>query len=134
MGQDQVLYETDTEYGHYQVVDSYYLGRPARVLYSGEYGAAQSGVARDNKDDLLFDYNARFRDLVRGCKPRTLLIVGGGAFTLPAALAREFPALEQDVVELDGGLLDIARRFFNFQPTENVRVHIGDGRKYLAAS
>lgn len=129
-----MLYEGDTEFGHYQVADTMYMGRPARVLYSGNNDAAQSGMAKDGKDTLLFDYNQRLLELIRGLKPKTILILGGGAFTLPAALMEEFPELSIDVVELDEGLFDIAQKYFDFQPSDHVQVHIGDGRRFLTTS
>lgn len=131
MDPDGVLFECDTEFGHYQIADTVYCGRPARMLYSGNNDAAQSGVAKDNDDDLLFDYNQRFRELVQGMRPKRVLILGGGAFTLPTALMQEFPGLELDVVELDGSLVDLARRYFGFQPDEHTTVFIGDGRRFL---
>jgi hypothetical protein len=131
MGFFGVVYEGDTEYGHYQVADTVYAGRPARVLYSGNNDAAQSGIAKDNDETLLFDYNQRFLEIFRGVRPSNILILGGGAFTLPIALMKEFPNLIIDVVELDPDLLDIAEKYFEFTPSSNVRVHISDGRRYL---
>jgi spermidine synthase len=128
---DGVLFEGETEHGYYRVVDTNYSGRPARVLYSGQYQAAQSGLARDGRPDLLFDYNQRFMELVRGLLPDSVLIIGGGAFTLPKALIEEFPDMRLDVVELDGKLLDIAREYFEFMPSNRTGVYVGDGRKFL---
>jgi spermidine synthase len=127
----RTLFEGDTEFGHYQVANCIYGGRPARVLYSGNHQAAQSGVALDDKPELLFDYNERFMELARGLLPKRLLLIGGGAMTLPIALLEELPDLMIDVVELDPGLLDIAERFFKFQPNKQTNVHLGDGRKFL---
>lgn len=129
MGAD-LLYEGEGTYGHYQVADVVYAGRPARVLYSGDRQAAQSGVAQDG-GDMLFDYNQRFLEVVRGLKPRRLLLIGGGALTLPQAIASEFPTLQQDVVERDGLLLAIAERYFSFRRSANLHVHITDGRRFL---
>lgn len=126
-----MLYEGDTAFGHYQVADTMYMGRPARVLYSGNNDAAQSGVARDGKEALLFDYNQRFLEMIRGIKPANMLLLGGGACTLPTAIIAEFPNMDIDVVELDEGLIDIARKYFDFRPSNHVRLHIGDGRRFL---
>jgi spermidine synthase len=131
---DDILFDGDGEYGHYQVVDCIYGGRRARVLYSGNHQAAQSGVALDGQDELLFDYNERFRELVRGLRPKRLLLIGGGAFTLPTALAKEFPELAIDIVEPDSTLLDIARRHFGYTPTARTRIFHRDGRDYLGRS
>lgn len=123
--------EYDTAYNHYRIADAYYEGRPARVLYSGNGEAAESGVARDGEPELLFDYNQRFRELVEGIRPRSLLLLGGGAFTLPTALMEEFPDMRLDIVELDEALVAIAEQYFGFRPNGHTNVHVGDGRRYL---
>lgn len=134
MSQDSVLFDGSTDLNHYQVIDTIYSGRPARVLYSGNRLAAQSGAAHDDNPELLFDYNERFMELIRGVQPSSLLIIGGGAFTLPAAVRSEFPDMLIDVVELDGKLPDIATRFFNFRPDNLLCVHITDGALFLRRS
>lgn len=125
------MFEAAGEFDHYRVADTIYDGRPARVLYGGQGLTAQSGVAKDAKPQLLFDYNERLMELVRGIRPRSLLLIGGGAFTMPLALNRELPDLQLDIVELDPKLLDIARRFFNFKQNGNTQVFIGDGRQFI---
>jgi spermidine synthase len=130
-GNDGLLYEGDTEHGHYRIVDTTYSGRPARVLYSGEYQAAQSGIAHDTRDDLLFDYNQRFMELALGLLPRDVLLIGGGAFTFPKALLEELPDARLDVVELDGGLLKLAKEYFDFKPSAKTGIYTGDGKKFL---
>ena len=126
-----ILFEGDTEFQHYIVADTIYAGRPARVLYSGHYTAAQSGVARDDKPDMLFDYNERFMELMRGAIPGTVLLLGGGAFSLPKALSDEFPTTNLDIVELDKGLPEIASTYFDYHPSARTHVYIGDGVEYL---
>lgn len=132
MTNDTVVFATDTDFGHYEVLDTVYGGRPARVLYSGHRQAAQSGVAQDGKPELLFDYNERFMELIRGLRPRRILLLGGGACTLPQAIVQEFPGTELDIVELDGALLDIARKYFDFAPSKQVAMHVDGGAAYLA--
>ncbi|HET9173738.1 MAG TPA: fused MFS/spermidine synthase [Candidatus Saccharimonadales bacterium] len=131
---DTLVYEGSTEIQHYQVVDTIYEGRPARVLFSGQRGAAQSGIATDDNPDLLFDYNQRYLELIESRMPRRVLLIGGGAYTLPSALLKLFPSLHIDVVELDPGLDDIARRFFGLQSDPRLRIFHSDGRYYLEQS
>jgi len=130
-GAATIVFETDTQYAHYQVWDMLYDGRPARVLYSGQRQAAQSGIARDSRSDLLFDYNQRFLELVSGVLPTRLLLIGGGMYTLPMALLPILPSLTIDVVELDADLDAIAARFFNLKPDHRLRIIHADGRDYL---
>lgn len=123
--------EFDTQYNHYIVADVIYHGRMSRVLYSGSQDAAQSGMALDGKPGLLFDYIQGFMDLLTGLRPQSVLLLGGGAFTLPTALLAALPEIRMDVVELDGELVDIAGRFFEFRPTDKTSVHVSDARTFL---
>lgn len=129
-----VLYEFDTAYGHYLIADMAYDGRAARVLFSGDRQAAQSGLAMDGKDDLLFDYNQRMFELVAGLKPARILLIGGGMFTLPTALLREMPHIRIDVIELDDGLTDVAANYFGLTDDPRLTIINTDGLKYLAAT
>lgn len=129
-----IVHKESTAFGKYTVVDEYYNGRPARVLYSGGRVAAQSGLALDERSELLFDYNERFMELVRGVCPKRVLVIGGGSFTFPKGLLEELPDVQLDIVEIDGALQDIAKRFFGFRPSARTRVFTSDGLAYLRES
>lgn len=131
MTDDGVVFEGDTATGHFIVTDTTYAGRPARVLYSGNHHAAQSGEATDGKPELLFDYNERFIELIRGLRPQRVLLIGGGAFGLPKAMSREFPRMRLDVVEIDGKLYEFAQTYFGYKPTRCTQVFITDGLEFL---
>src|SRR3954469_25939647 len=118
----QVVWEGDTAYGHYQVVDAPYDGRPARVLYSGDHQAAQSGVATDGQPDLLFDYNQRLFEIARGVQPKTVLLIGGGVGTLPTALLAALPDVQVDMVEPDDGLTKLAYQYFDLPVDDRLRL------------
>jgi spermidine synthase len=127
----KILWEGDTANGHYQVIDTPYDGRPARVLYSGDRQAAQSGIAKDGKPDLLFDYNQRMFELVTNLVPEKLLLIGGGVSTLPKALLEVLPEIHIDVVEPDGGLTKLAYEYFELPVDERLRIFHTDGRSFL---
>jgi hypothetical protein len=132
--QENVLYETKTPHERYIVVERTYEGRPARVLFSGQRRAAQSGIGLDDDPDLLFDYNQRLLELASGLYPKQVLVIGGGAFTLPMALISALPKVVVDVVELDAGLEPISKKYFGLQANERLHISFGDGREFLAAS
>jgi hypothetical protein len=126
-----ILWEGDTAFGHYEVVDTPYDGRPARVLYSGHHQAAQSGVPKDTNPDLLFDYNQRLFELAVNVVPERVLLIGGGVFTLPTALLKVLPQTRIDAVELDKDLIDLARDFFNLPVDDRLAIFATDGRTFL---
>lgn len=128
---DKTIYEFDSEFDHYQVVDTVYKGRPARVLFSGDRLAAQSGKPVDGKAELLFDYNQRFFDLATSFKPRHSLLIGGGSFSLPQALQAVIPDINIDVIERDPTLLPVAVKYFDFEDWPGLRVIEDDGREFI---
>jgi spermidine synthase len=125
------VWEGDTAFGHFQVIDGTYDGRPARVLYSGDGRAAQSGIALDDKPDLLFDYNQRLLELATNLVPRSILLVGGGVGTLPTALLRALPDVQVSVVEPDAALIQLGHQYFDLPVDDRLRLYATDGRTYL---
>lgn len=66
---------------------------------------------------------------------RRVLFIGGAADGAAATAARALPGARVDAVELDPGLLGLARQFSRQGPAPaNLRVIIADGRRHLAAS
>jgi spermidine synthase len=131
---EEILFDDTTEFEHYQVIDMVYIGRAARVLFSGHRSAAQSGIPRDGNHAMLFDYNQRFLELVGALMPKNILLIGGGAFTLPAEILKYFPDISIDVVERDPKLVNIAKRFFGLKSSNNLHIIFCDGREYLEKS
>jgi spermidine synthase len=128
---EKILFECDSKFDHYQVIDMVYVGRQARVLFSGHRSAAQSGIPKDGNHAMLFDYNQRFLELTLYLSPKNILLIGGGAFTLPVEILKYLPNAKVDVVERDPKLKKISERFFGLTPHKNLNIVFGDGRKYL---
>jgi spermidine synthase len=128
---EKILYEGDSKFEHYQVIDMVYIGRQARVLFSGHRAAAQSGIPKDGNHAMLFDYNQRFLELTLYLRPQSILLIGGGAFTLPTEILKFLPNAKIDVVERDPDLKKISERYFELKPHKNLNIFFGDGRRYL---
>ncbi len=132
METEKVLYSGRSEFEHYQVVDMVYTGRAARVLFSGQRRAAQSAIPLDGDPRMLFDYNQRLLELVESLKPKKVLQIGGGVFTLATEILKTFPNIEVDAIEHDTGLEKIAKRYFGLKPNKRLNIIIDDGREYLS--
>ena len=65
--------------------------------------------------------------------PVDALHLGGGGFTLPAYLRATRPGSIQQVIELDGGLVELDRRRLGLVTGPDLRVRVGDARVGLAA-
>jgi spermidine synthase len=129
-----IIYETDTAHEHFEVVEMVYNNRPSRLLLSGRSRSAQSGIALDGDPRLLFDYNQYFFEIVARLNPSSVLLIGGGVYTLPMALLNAFPTIGITVVEPDIALDDIAFRYFNYHVDPRITIVHTDGLSYLRQS
>ncbi|MEU5049949.1 fused MFS/spermidine synthase [Streptomyces sp. NPDC021096] len=99
-------------------------------------GAPQSHVDLDDPAYLDFAYQRRLghiADLVAPPgKPIQALHLGGGAFTLARYIAATRPRSTQQIVEIDGPLVQFVRSELPLEGTWRIRVRGGDAREMLA--
>ncbi len=120
----------DTPTAHYEIVEGMKNDRLVRVIVTGPE-AAQSGIYVGAPSDLLFWYSKQVdRVIADSPNKERILILGGGAFTLPQYLADKYPASQIDVVEIDPELSAIATEHFGYKSPSNVKVIAGDARHY----
>lgn len=92
----------------------------------------QSCIQLSDHDKLLFDYTKMLMAaLYLNPEPKRILIVGLGGGTLPSALHKLFPACQIDAVEIDPAIVEVAKRFFYFSPTDKTHVYEEDGRVFV---
>lgn len=121
----------DTPSAHYTIADITLHNKPVRVLAMGP-GGWQSGVYLDNTGGLVFGYTRKLADAVAAAPSKNrILILGGGAFSLPEYLGRQYPDSTVDVVEIDSQLPAIAQKYFRYDQPSNVNVYTEDARAYL---
>jgi spermidine synthase len=98
-------------------------------------GTPQSHVDLDDPTHLEFDYIRRLGHVVDLAapprRPLRALHLGGGAFTLARYVAGTRPRSVQQVVELDGALVELVRRELPFDRSSRVRVRTGDAREVV---
>lgn len=124
------ILDIDTASAHYQVGDYTYNQRPIKGLTTDPMGI-QSAVYSDGSRGPVFWYNRELARLTLDQKPKSVLIMGGGAFTLPQYLAERLPESKIDVVEIDPALKQISERYFQYKNPKNVRLIFNDARAYL---
>ncbi|QGZ49086.1 MULTISPECIES: spermidine synthase [Streptomyces] len=99
-------------------------------------GAPQSHVDLDDPAHLSFEYQRRLGHIADLAAPpnRPLQAVhlGGGAFTLARYIAATRPRSTQQIVELDGPLVQLVRRELPLDSGARVRVRSTDARAGLA--
>ncbi len=82
---------------------------------------------------LEFDYIRWLRLVLRAARARRVLHVGGGGCALARALAVEDPGGRQEVCEVDGEVLALARRHLGLRRIPGLRVQHTEGRTHIAA-
>jgi hypothetical protein len=80
---------------------------------------------------LEFDYMRWMRIVLRAAGARRVLHVGGGACALARALAAEHPTGLQEVCEIDGDVLALAREHLGLRRARGLRVRQIDGRGHI---
>lgn len=122
----------DTATAHYSVSEGVLSNQRVRLLVTGP-SAGQSGINLDKPSELLFWYTQELANVIATLPnaPQNILVLGGGAFTLPAQLAQQYPNSKIDTVEIDPELTAIAKTYFNFTEQPNLAIINEDARTYL---
>jgi spermidine synthase len=95
----------------------------------------QSSMYLDSPFDTDFEYPS-YLHLTLAIQPRATrtLVIGLGGGTVVKRMWRDYPDMTLDVVELDPEVVDVAQRFFHLPEDERIRIHVEDGREFLARS
>jgi spermidine synthase len=123
----------DTRYNTIRVMErtAYGTNLRIRILQTDPMGA-QSLMYVDRPYDLYSDYT-KFYDLAFYYKPdvKNVLMLGGGGYCVPKHITATRPDVAVDVVELDPGITDVARRYFNLEDRAGQRIFHEDARMFL---
>ncbi len=95
-------------------------------------GTPQSHVNLQRPKELAFEYMQRIANIIdayaKPGSPITALHLGGGAFTIPRYIAASRPGSAQQVIELNGELVDFVREYMPLPRREQIRIRRGDAR------
>ena len=86
----------------------------------------------DNPTELVSDYT-QFYDLAFYFKPdaNRILMLGGGGYCVPRHLLNTRSDVSLDVVELDPGVTNAARRYFDLRDNPRLQIFHEDARRFL---
>ncbi len=130
------FHDLDTHYSRVFVYRSEEpeTGRPMQAMATTPR-FTQSGMYLDEPDALALKYT-RFFKVAWFLKPsaRRCLLLGGGGYSFPKYALARYPHLHLDVVELDPGVTDLARRFFALEDHARMTIHHEDARTYINRS
>ena len=126
------VYAVDGVYERVAVQDGYYHNRPARFLRQNTNLSSGIFLDADNPTDLAFIYS-RYFSLYKifTPNPRKVLVLGGGAYSVPNAYLTELPDATVDVAEIEPILPEIAEKYFGVERSARLRNYVMDGRQLL---
>jgi len=92
----------------------------------------QSCIDLDDPDRIVMTYpRMMLGALYASPAPKSILIVGLGGGTLPGVLTQLLPQARIDVVEIDPAVIKVAKSYFGFRESGNVRAIAADGRVFV---
>lgn len=129
--QEKILYTKNSLYQYLVVADN--LDKQERYIFNSKRDYMQGGISIEDPDRLIFEYyRLSFVSLAfLERQPTDVLFVGLGAGAMPRWFNRNYPEVKTDVVEIDPEILNIAKEYFYFRESDNLKVHISDGRQFI---
>lgn len=127
-----ILYSRDGVYEKITVFDEEYKGKKTRFFIQDR---SSSGAMFLDSRELVFDYT-KYYELYKifTPQPSRALVIGGGAYSIPKALLEDLPSAEIDVVEIEPGLLELGKKYFQVEENPRLKNFTADGRKFLEDS
>lgn len=127
------FHDVDTNYNRVLITSGIdgETGRAMRIMVTNPKGV-QSAMYLDEPLDLALNYTKFYR-LALHFKPGAtrMLMLGGGGYSVPKHLLNRHPNLHMEVVELDPGVTNLARRFFALDDDPRLTIHHEDARTFL---
>ena len=128
-----LIADINTEYNRIFImngVDSI-TEKPTINLSTDPFGV-QASIFINDTDNLVFNYTKFFK-IIEFLKPdaNSVLMLGGSAYTYPRDFLKNFPKSTIDVVEIDPGMTDVARKYFGLKDDPRMRIFHDDGRIFL---
>ncbi len=126
---DSVLYEKQSAFNTIVVTEN---AEGLRELRFGRNGVRQSVVKVGDPDHLELSYaRAMMVGLSVVEQPSRVLVVGLGGGSIPSFLHKHYPKTVIDAVDIDPGVVEVAKRFFGFREDATLRAHVADGRRFI---
>lgn len=127
---DKILHEQRSLYSNILVRQS---GNHICLLFKVKTDQRnQSCINTRSPRRMVFSYTRMsMAVLLFNPQPSSVLTIGLGGGTLPTAFAELFPGIEQDAVEIDPAVVDIAKGYFGFRSGPSLRVHTQDARVWV---
>ncbi len=127
----QILYRSED--GHIEITDSMENGRPVRLLTYD--GIRESGIYLDERSDRdpLFYYMKTLKEIsLKYDGLNRALLIGGGGMSFPGYFLNCVPDGQMTVVEKDQKMLELAKKYFFFEESDQIKAVVDDGAAFIA--
>lgn len=130
--QTRRVFEVRTPFQSIAVVDD--EESRLRSLYADTEEFVQAILDLDHPEKLYLEYNrvSLLGAALHAGRVRSALFAGLGAGSLPGFFHRVLPRVAVEAVEIDAGMVEVARTYFDLDP--GIPVHVSDARKHLRAA
>ena len=131
----------DTQYGRVLIYNGSVKNEPVRVLNIDSGYESATFTNDDKTNELVFEYT-KFYNLMfeSNTEINDTLLIGGAGYSYPKYYISHYPKKRMDVVEIDGDITEIAKKYFyldklikdyNLEEKNRLNLITEDGRVYL---
>ena len=126
-----IIEETDTLYSHIRIYDKKDTITGERLRTMGINIENHSTMSLDS--DRLVNQYTKYYHLVRHFFPEfsSGLMLWGAGYSFPKDYLAKYPHNTLDVVEIDPGVTDLAKKYFALEDHPNLTIHHEDARVFL---
>ena len=131
----------DTQYGRVLIYNRTIKDEPVRVLNIDSGYESATFTNEDKVNELVFEYTKLYNLMFESNNEiNDTLLIGGAGYSYPKYYISHYPKKRMDVVEIDGDITKIAKKYFyldklirDYNLEENKRLNLitEDGRVYL---
>jgi spermidine synthase len=126
---DVVIHKEKSLYRN--IVVSEKAGRRCLVFSVKRQQRNQTCIDIDDPTHIIFPYvRMIFAGLLVNPEPTRGLMIGMGGGTISSVLTSIYPDLTMDLVEVDQAVVKVATDYFGFRKTDQIDVHVTDGRVF----
>jgi spermidine synthase len=124
------LYEGETAYNHVEIEE--YRNLDNEKIRMLKINTNFSSAMYVDRDDLVFNYT-KYYNLAEHFVPdfKKALMIGGAAYSYPKEFLKRYEEAEIDVVEIDPGLTELAKKYFNLKEDKRLKIIHEDGRTFI---
>ena len=129
VGREKIVFEGDSAYTHVIVRQ---VGDERCLLSGAKTQKRETCMDMRNPEVSVLEYTAQmFVGFLFKPDTKKAALIGLGGGYIPLVFRKSLPGVRLDVVEIDPLVDKTARKYFGFQETDNIRVTIDDGRRFI---